>query len=57
MILEQQESFRLAALPLVKWLQDNVHPHHSAIVTSFDAELLEGKCMVITEPDKLWIKP
>jgi len=41
---EQQESFKQAALPLIKWLNENVHPHHSVIVTPTNAELLEGAC-------------
>lgn len=41
---EQQESFKQAALPLIKWLCENVHPHHSVIVTSTNAELLKGSC-------------
>jgi hypothetical protein len=37
------ESFKLAALPLIQWLAENCHPHHSVIVTSTNAELLEGQ--------------
>jgi len=44
MTQEQQESFKQAALPLIKWLNENVHPHHSVIVTPTNAELLEGAC-------------
>jgi len=33
MTKEEQESFKQAALPLIKWLCENVHPHHTAIVT------------------------
>ncbi len=40
---EQTESFTEAARPLIKWLAENVHPHHTAIVTATDAELLEGQ--------------
>lgn len=40
---EQQESFKEAALPLIKWLAENVHPHHTAVVTATNAELLEAK--------------
>jgi len=39
---EQHESFKQAALPLIKWLCENVHPHHAALVTPTDAQLLEG---------------
>lgn len=39
-----QVGFEAAARPLVKWLAQNVHPHHTAIVTGVDAQLLEGSC-------------
>jgi hypothetical protein len=42
MTAEQNESFKQAALPLIKWLCENVHPHHTVIVTPTDAQLLEG---------------
>jgi hypothetical protein len=41
-------SFEQAAQPLMKWLGGNVHPHHTAVVTSTDAELLEGKQTIRT---------
>lgn len=41
---EQQEEFKEAARALIKWLAENVHPHHTAVVTGTDAELLEGSC-------------
>jgi hypothetical protein len=41
---EQQNSFKQAAMPLIKWLCENVHPHHTVIVTPTNAELLEGSC-------------
>ena len=41
---EQQESFKQAAMPLIQWLCENVHPHHTAVVTPTNAELLEGQC-------------
>lgn len=34
-------SFSAAAEPLMKWLNDNVHPHHTVIVTPTSAELME----------------
>lgn len=39
---EQQEEFKQAAIPLIKWLNANVHPHHYAIVSPTKAELVEG---------------
>lgn len=49
MTKEQYESFEVAAKPLIKWLAENVHPHHSAVVTSTDAELFMSECVVKTE--------
>ncbi len=34
--------FRQAALPLMEWLRDNMHPHATVIVDSERAELVEG---------------
>jgi hypothetical protein len=46
----KQKSFETAARPLIKWLCENVHPHHSVIVTSVNAELLQGEmCFPTTE--------
>ena len=42
--LQQQESFKQAAMPLIQWLCENVDPHHTAVVTPTNAELLEGQC-------------
>ena len=42
MTQEQQESFEAVARPLIKWLCENAHPHHTVIVTPVGAELLEG---------------
>lgn len=40
-VFEQEvDEFSEAAEPLIKWMAENVHPHHSAIVTSTGAELL-----------------
>ena len=40
--------FASAARPLIRWM-NSVHPHHTAIVTSTDAELVEGKQVFRTE--------
>jgi hypothetical protein len=32
-----------ASLPLIKWLNDNHHPHVTVIVTPTSSELMEGK--------------
>ena len=39
---DQEKSFEAAARPLIKWLCENVHPHHVVVVTHQDAQLLEG---------------
>lgn len=36
------QAFRQAALPLMEWLRDNMHPHTTVIVDSDRAELVEG---------------
>lgn len=46
---EKQQSFEEAAKPLIKWLAENVHPHHQAIVTCTDAVLLESQYVVKTD--------
>jgi len=39
---EQLVQLRAAALPLMQWLNDNCHPHVTAILHSEHVELLEG---------------
>jgi len=39
-------SLRKAAEPLIKYLNDNYHPHVTAIVTPTSVELLEGMMCV-----------
>ena len=36
--------FTEAARPLMKWMAENLHPHHEATVCSISAELNEGVC-------------
>lgn len=43
---EKKSSFEEAAKPLIKWLAENVNPHHQAVVTSTDAELLSTECFI-----------
>lgn len=40
---EKLASFEESAKPLIKWLAENVHPHHTVIVTSTGAELMMGE--------------
>ncbi|WP_432372362.1 hypothetical protein ACRPHP_16705 [Pantoea allii] len=46
---DKMKSFEEAAKPLIKWLAGNVNPHHQAVVTSTDAELLSAECFVKNE--------
>lgn len=48
-VYEQDTSFNEAAEPLIKWLAENVHPHHSVIATSTSAELLQSEKSHLTE--------
>lgn len=41
---EQREEFEKLARPLIKWLNDNSHPHTTIIITPTSAEVLEGVC-------------
>jgi hypothetical protein len=45
----RQKSFETASRPLIQWLAENVHPHHSVIVTSTHAELLMGEIVLSTD--------
>jgi hypothetical protein len=40
---EQRRTFNETVRPLIKWLNDNCHPHHVIVVTPTSAELLEGQ--------------
>lgn len=47
--MEKQEEFEIAARPLVKWLNDNCHPHVTVIVENDGAQLFEGLCSFRTQ--------
>lgn len=40
--LDQIETLRKVALPLMQWLNDNCHPHCTVMVDSERIELVEG---------------
>ncbi|MGK0740195.1 hypothetical protein ACSFCT_26265, partial [Yokenella regensburgei] len=43
-VYEQEiDEFAEASEPLIKWMAENVHPHHHVVVTSKSAELLESQ--------------
>lgn len=46
---EKIKEFEDAARPLVKFLNDNCHPHVHAIVDCGSAELSEGVCRAVIE--------
>jgi len=46
---EQQQSFEAAARPLIKWMAENLHPHHDVIVCANRALLLEGAAAFKTD--------
>lgn len=41
---DQREEFIEGSRLMIKWLNENTHPHCSIIITSTDAELVEGVC-------------
>lgn len=45
----KQYEFETITKPVIKWLNDNGHPHMKAIVDQTSAELVEGLCSVYTE--------
>ncbi|ATG01239.1 Uncharacterised protein [Lelliottia amnigena] len=45
----RQNGFEEAAKPLIKWLAESAHPHHTVIVTSTSAEPFQGEHVVKTE--------
>lgn len=49
MTKEQQKSFEEAARPLIKWLNENSHPHACVLVDTMMAELLSGEMVFKTE--------
>ena len=46
---KQREEFEKACKPLIKFLNDNCHPHITVVVDCIRAELSEGVCSVIIE--------
>lgn len=39
---KQQDELLEASKPLIKWINENCHPHCEATVTSTSVELMEG---------------
>ena len=40
---QKAKEFKDLAIPLIKYLRDNYHPHVTIIITNSNAELLEGQ--------------
>ena len=45
----QQKEFEKITRPLIKWLNDNCHPHVHVVIDNSTAELSEGVCVFRTE--------
>lgn len=44
---EQRKEFEAAARPLIKFMNENCHPHTTTFVDSTRAELSEGVCAFV----------
>ena len=42
MTTEEIAEFERLARPLIEWLNNNRHPHHTIVITPNSVELLEG---------------
>lgn len=45
---EKLAEFESVVRPVIKWLNENFHPHCKILITPIDAEILEGAVMVTT---------
>lgn len=45
---QQMKEFEELTRPLIKWLNDNYHPHHTIIIEPTGAELLESQAVFPT---------
>ncbi len=45
----QMQAFQRAAMPLIEYLRDNLHPHYTVLVDSDRAVLLEAAASVKVE--------
>jgi len=46
---QKRKEFEELSRPLIKWLNDNMHPHATIIIDTTHAELVEGVCAFTTE--------
>jgi len=49
MTAEQRKQFEVLARPLIKFLNDEGHPHMSAVISTSHAEIVEGVCAFQTD--------
>lgn len=47
--MREEEKFKKAVEPVIKWLNKNCHPHCYIVIQHTNAELLEGKMCHYTE--------
>lgn len=45
---QQRKDFEEVARPVIKWLNDNCHPHTTVLIEPTRAEVVEGVCAVNT---------
>jgi len=46
---EKREEFEAISDPVIKWLNDNFHPHVHIVIDSTSAELSESSCRVVND--------
>ena len=44
----QKDEFEVLVKNVIKWLNDNTHPHTTVVIDATHAELSEGICAVTT---------
>lgn len=49
MTKEQIKEFEIICKPVIKFINDNFHPHITVIISCDSAELLEGSCAIRTD--------
>ena len=46
---EKRAEFEVLARPIIKFMNDNLHPHCHAVIDSTTAQVSEGLCSFVTE--------
>jgi len=47
--MERRESFIKVVEPVIKWMNENIHPHSLIVIDNSRAELLEGSIVHSTD--------